>query len=115
MTSKLQRFRGLLELLSRVKSQREIEQFLDQANKETLLLISEICLNILKGNIPLKKKLVKKLKRKREIIRHLRKKKISFQSRKKTLQTGEGLGLLFPLLFPTVAGLILKHVLPHGN
>ena len=108
--SKVDQLRGLLCLLSRVKSRREIEDFLKQANKESLLLISEICLNLLDGKIPLTDDLITELKQYRNIIRHLRRKKVTYKERKAVLQTGEGLGLLFPLIFPTVADLILRTV-----
>ena len=66
--------------------------------------ISEICLNILKGNIPLKKFRREKLRKYKEKIRQLAKKDLPLYKRKEiTNQKG---GFLSALLVPAIISLI---------
>ena len=104
---KVKKLRGLLRILSRIESRREIADFLAASNRHSLELISEIFLNLLSGHLPLTPEQVTKLKRYRDVIRYVRRKKLSDKKKRAKLQTGAGLSLLFPLVFPTLAKLLL--------
>ena len=93
-----------LHLLAKSSSKRR-KNLLHQATKEELTALFEICLNIIKGNIPLTAKQLKTLKHHRQIIRQLANKKKSFKSKKKIVsQKGGAIG--------AVAGTVAKLVLP---
>ena len=85
------------------------KKMLKDAPKELINCISECCQNILKGNVPLSKAQLQKLKSKRELLRHLADKSISVQKKKQYLnQKGGILPLLklAPILAPTIAKII---------
>jgi len=92
-----------LRLLARSSSKRR-KVLLHQATKEELTALFEICLNIIKGNIPLNTKQEKTLKHHRKLIRQLADKKNSFQSKKNIVfQKGGAIGAVVG----TVANLVL--------
>lgn len=69
--------------------------------------ICEVCLNLLKSNIPLTKSQKQKLSHFKQRIRLLARKKLSLKKRKYTLQRG---GSFLPLLLSIVAPFISKLV-----
>ena len=71
-----------LHLLARSSAKRR-KFLLKQATKEELASLFEICLNILRGNLPLSPHMHKKLKRERNTLRKLADKKFPSSKRKK--------------------------------
>jgi len=99
-----------LRLISR-SSPKKRKQLLQQASKKELTTLFEICLNIIKGNIPLNSTQFKNLKRHKKLIRTLSNKKVSFKEKKKNLtQKGKGIGVaaIASLVLPLLAKLIKK-------
>ena len=81
-----------LRLLSRSSPKRR-KRLLQQATKDELTVLFEICLNILKGNIPLNNTVFKKLKRHKGILRTLGSKKVALTHKKKIAnQNGGAIG-----------------------
>src|SRR5678816_4896369 len=68
--------------------------------------IAEVCLNLIKGNVPLKRAQKVKLRRHRNIIKKLAANVRKLKNKKKLLQKGGGVFL--PLLFSVIAPLITK-------
>lgn len=69
--------------------------------------VCEICLNLIKGVVPIKEAHKQKLRRHSNIIRKLTRKikKKNFINKKKVIQTG---GAFLPLLFSIVAPILTK-------
>lgn len=95
---------SLLKLLSKTKQPKYIVHELDT---DILNCLSECCLNILHGNIPLSFQQKQKLKKHANKVRELTNKKISNKKRKAILQTG---GFLPALLAP-ILGAVAKPLL----
>jgi len=70
--------------------------------------VCEICLNLIKGNIPLNKPQKVKLRPHKKIIRKLARKVKNLKNRKKLLQ--KGAGVFLPLLFSVIGPLLSKLV-----
>lgn len=77
---------------------------LQNANKSEMSSLSEICLNILAGNVPVN---VKKLRKYKNCIRKVACRKASLKSKKKLLvkQSGGFLPLVIPALVSALAGM----------
>ena len=67
--------------------------------------LSEVAKNVLKGNVPLHKRTVDRLRPRRKLLEKLASKSISRKKKKKLLQKGSGLPLL-PILASIASGLI---------
>ncbi|KAL3075851.1 hypothetical protein niasHT_032054 [Heterodera trifolii] len=74
------------------------------ASDEQLLCLVEICLNILKGRVPLRPRHLNKLKAHAQVLRRLARKRCSRSAKKVLLQHGDGL--------PAIVGLIASIALP---
>jgi len=85
-------------LLCGGKQKKSRQKIIRQASTDNIDALSEIALNLLKGNIPLNTKEKKKLKRHKDKIRKLGKRNVSTK-KKKTLLVQEG-GFLPLLLAP---------------
>src|ERR1700755_1724463 len=87
---------------------------LDPISKKALIMedekltkcVCEICLNLIKGNIPLNKPQKVKLRRHKNIIRKLARKVKNLKNKMKLLQKGSGVFL--PLLFSVISPLLSK-------
>lgn len=75
-------------------------------NDRFVQTVCEVCLNLLKGNVPVKKPQKQKLHRHRNIIRRLAQKVKNLKNKKKILQKGSGVFL--PLLFSVIAPILTK-------
>ena len=106
MSSRIAEYKQLFRLLSRAKSSKEIEQLLHVTSKEFWHILSEICLNICNGNIPLPESGLKKLKKHKQTLRYLKNRRVSVKKKKEKLLAGSGLGFLFPMIFPLVSSLL---------
>ena len=84
------------------------KKLIKKGDKKFINCISECCLNVLKGNVPLTSKEKKALKKHRNKLRALVNKKVSAEKKKKIVQIG---GFLSNLLVPVAAflgNLLLK-------
>lgn|SRR5678815_1161302 len=72
--------------------------------------VCEVCLNLIKGNVPLNRPQKVKLRRYRNIIKKLSLNIKNLKNKKKLLQRGGGVFL--PLLFSVIAPLITKWLSP---
>lgn len=108
MSKRLRTSQPFLHLLARSGTKRR-KSLLKQATKEELATLFEICLNILRGHLPLTPQLHKKLKKERKTLRTLANKRISIK-RKKALvnQKGGFLGTLAGIALPLLAQLLRK-------
>lgn len=92
-----------LKLISTAKNEKIRKNLIKEAEDCVVNAISEIALNCLKGNIPLKNCDFKKLNKYKQVLRKISKRN-SVLSRKKTiLQSG---GQLMGVLIPTAIALI---------
>ena len=97
-----------IEALEKVKDcKQKRNAIIDHAGKELVHCICDCVLNVLNGNIPLKYEEKKRLKRHRNWLRELVKKKTSDKKRKHFIQEGGFLGALIPILSRLVKKLFL--------
>lgn len=99
---------NFLSLLSK-SSPKQRKSLLRNANKSQILSLSEICLNILAGNIPVN---IKKLRKYKRCIRKIACRKTSFKRKKNFLvkQRGGFLPLILPAVLSGIAGLVGKAI-----
>lgn len=96
-----------ITLLSKTKCPKKRNLLVDMANKEQIDAISEIILNTLKNNVPLKTRDKNKLRPYKQTLRNLAKKSTSLKKRKHILkQRGGFLSFLLPLALTTLANII---------
>lgn len=91
-----------LDLIAKAKTKKHRSDLIRSAKNCVIDSISEIALNCLKGNLPLKSCDFKKLKRQKTILRKLASRLPVDQRRKLILQKG---GIL-PFLVPTALGFL---------
>src|SRR5678816_261968 len=98
-----------LPLIKKFKKLKTAEKRKLICNDEKFIqCVCEVCLNLIKGNVPLNKPQKVKLRRHRSIIKKLSLNIKNLKSKKKLLQKGGGVFL--PLLFSVVAPLITKWI-----
>lgn len=108
MSKRLQTHQPFLQLLSRSSAKRR-KTLLQQATKEELMTLFEICFNILYGNLPLTPHMFKKLKRQRHTLEYLADKKVPHKVKKKVVQQKGGfIGTIASIALPLLASLLLK-------
>jgi outer membrane lipopolysaccharide assembly protein LptE/RlpB len=106
MSIRLQKNQPFLHLLARSSAKRR-KSLLQQATKDELTALFEICLNILRGHLPLTPQLHKKLKKEQKTLRTFADKKISLKHKKKLVnQKGGFLGALAGIALPLLAQLL---------
>lgn len=104
----LQNSEPFLRLLARSSAKRR-KALLNQVTRDELKSLCEICLNILKGNIPLDDKTYHKLKRHKAKLRTLANKKIPVKQKKKVVnQHGGFIGTVAAIALPLLASLLKK-------
>ena len=86
------------------------QEIVRAGNKQLLDCISECCLNVLNGTIPLTNAQKSKLVKHKKILRRLANEKLSVAKRKKVIQSGKG--FLGALLVPAVS--LLTSLLSRG-
>jgi hypothetical protein len=101
----IQKEQVFLTNLAKTRSIKRRRELLNQANTHQILLIVEICLNILKMRIPLKRAQIRRLKEYEGFIRRLARVR-SEKSARNLLQVGSGFPLLGVLLKPVIGALI---------
>ena len=108
MSKRLQKHQPFIQMLARSSVKRR-KALIKQATKDELASLFEICLNILRGNLPLNSYMHKKLKRERKTLRTLADKKISLAHKKKVVnQKGGFLGTVASIALPLLASILLK-------
>lgn len=95
----------LLKRLSKLSTKRR-KEVLKAAPKEFIKAVSEGSFNILKGNVPLTKEKIRKLKRQKRNLKSLASKKTSVRVKKNLLQRGGFLGTLAAVLVPLISSVI---------
>lgn len=80
---------------------------LKSANNKQIKSVCEVCLNILKGNVRVN---VKKIKKYKQTLRKLAKRNISNESKKRVLvnQSGGFIPLIAPAIISAISGIIGK-------
>jgi len=106
MSKRIKVNQPFLHLLARSGPKRR-KQLLHQATKDELTSLFEICLNIIKGNLPLKPKDYKKFKRYKTILRTLSDRKVPLIKKKKLVnQKGGFIGSLAAFAIPLLVSLL---------
>lgn len=99
----------MLSALAETKSNKKRNSLIKNCDKAVIQAISEICLNVLNGNISINTECKAKLKRHKQKLRLMRKKNISVVKKRKILQTGGFLGaLLVPIISSLASALLSK-------
>lgn len=100
---KLKKHYHFLNYISKC-SPKERKALLGTADKSQIACLSEICLNVLAGNVPTN---VKKLRKYKTTIRQLAKRSTCVKRKKKLLsgQTGGFLPLVIPAIVSALAGM----------
>ena len=108
MSTALKTSEHYIQLLAK-SGPKKRKALLIQATHEELKRLCEICLNILKGNIPLSDNNFRKLKRKSYTIKVLTNSKIPFRVKKRMVSHKGGfLGTMASLAIPLLSKLLLK-------
>ena len=108
MAHRVHKCQMAIEALEKVKDcKQKRNAIIDHAGKELVHCICDCVLNVLNGNIPLEYEEKKRLKRHRNCLRELVKKKTSDKKRKQLIQEGGFLGALIPILSGLVGKLFL--------
>ena len=99
MSDRVKRYLPVLKRIRKLgnKARRE---FIRKCDKDFIDCVSECARNLLKGNVPLTKRQKTNLRRKRQDLRVLSKKKTSMRAKRKIVQKG---GFLSPLLPPVLS------------
>jgi mannitol/fructose-specific phosphotransferase system IIA component (Ntr-type) len=107
--SKAVKHKDFLSLLSKSKNNKKRRnQLLSIASPSELLAIAEICHNLLRGNLALKKPQQKKLEKYKKVLRKLSQKSIGKDNRKRLLQRQQGgfFGALLPVAISALSSII---------
>ena len=106
MSNTLKRNIPFLNLLAQSGQPRR-KHLLSKVSRSEVQSVCEICLNILKGHIPLDKHNYKRLKRKQGTLRQLADKKISVKHKTKLVkQQGGFIASLASIALPIIASLL---------
>ena len=91
--SSFKRQPGFLRDVFKEANRYKRQELLERANADQINAVSEMTLNLLRQNIPVKPKTYQNLKRYKQVLREIGKKKNSVKRRRKLLmkQTGAGL------------------------
>lgn len=102
--------RNFLNLLADSKSEARRKKLIKLASKPDILAISELALNILKGNVPLTGKDLKRLSTIKGQLRKLASRKVEIETKKKVLTSKKvlkgGFLPLIPLALSALGGLL---------
>lgn len=106
--SKAVKHKDFLSLLSKSRNKKRRNQLLSIATPSELLAISEICHNLLKGNLPLKNLQQKKLEKYKKVLRKLSQRKTNKDTKKRMLQRQQGgfFSALLPVAISALSSII---------
>ena len=107
MSALLKKHAHLLKVLAHAKPQM-CKAIVQAADKNLIICLCECAQNLLKGNVPLSKAQLKKLKQYRKEVRTLAQKRTSQSKRKEILQKGGFLPALLAPIALTVLGTLLN-------
>jgi len=111
MSSQIRKYYPLLKRIVRMGNVARART-IKQCNRELMDCLSECARNVLKGNVPLKKRQFTRLQRRKRDLRALANTRTSLKKKKAIVQRG---GFLASLLVPAVAALgslLANHLLP---
>lgn len=97
-----------LNFVTQLCKPRGRKQLLKRATKSNIRCLCEICLNVLRGNVPLDTRSKNKLKKHRKNIETFAKKSVSLKKKKNLLvnQRGGFAGLLASLALPILTSIV---------
>ena len=109
-TMKKSRVRNNFQLLEYLKSLRPSQQksFIDGASRDVIYTLSELCDNLLAGNVSLQPKEITKLKKFQDEIRFVHRRKPSLKQKKHVLTRGGFLGAVLSVAIPALLSSILS-------
>ena len=107
MSASLKKHAHLIKVLAQAKPQM-CKAIVRAADKNLIICLCECAQNLLKGNVPLSKAQLKKLKRYRKEVQTLAQKRTSQSKRKEILQKGGFLPALLAPIALTVLGTLLN-------
>jgi len=104
MSDRVKRYLPVLKRIRKLgnKARRE---FIRKCDKDFIDCVSECARNLLKGNVPLTKRQMTNLRRKRQDLRALSKKKTSMRAKRKIVQKGGFLSALLPPVLSVLTSL----------
>ena len=102
---KLRKIYDKVRLLS-LATPRARNQLIRCADRDLIHCISECCVNVLNGRVPLTPKQKSKLSRHKEKLRTLVKRKVSLRKKKEIIQKGGFLGIILPAVASVLGGLL---------
>lgn len=99
--------RNYLSVLRTIKhmNEKNRQRVIAKCNSDLIDCFCECALNVLKGNVPLKKAQLNKLRREKQNLRQLARKRVSLKKKRKILQKGGFLGALLPPVLALLGGL----------
>jgi len=108
-TAMSDRTRKYLPILKRIQKlgEKAKKQFIKKCDKEFIYCVSECAKNIIKGNVPLKHTVLRRLHRERSNVRVLASKKTCLKKKRRILQKGGFLGALLPPVLGVLGSLLL--------
>lgn len=106
MSKRVKRNIAILNAIPALKPDQR-KGFISHCSDDFILSICEICLNVLKGNIPLNSEQYSRLKKHKTFIKLLADKKSSVKKKRKVVkQSGGFIGPLLSIALPFISGLI---------
>lgn len=109
MMARIKRHADTLHYLCYCKNKKATKAIVNPAQPDLINCFSEICTNVLNGNVPLSAKEKNKLKRYKNYIREMASKSSSQKSKRRVLQKGGFIGAilkpLIGLIGPLLSGL----------
>ena len=85
---------------------RERNSIIGTVDSDIIRLLSEMCFNLLRGNVRLNATQVKRLKRHKRTIRTLANRTLSIKEKRRKLQLGGFLPLVLPVISAALGGLL---------
>jgi len=107
MSARVKKFLPFLKRIRRMadKARRE---YVKKCDKQFIDCVSECSVNVIKGNVPLTVRQKSALRRRRNDLRALSRRKTSLKAKRKILQKGGFLGSLLPPVLSLLGGLLLQ-------
>lgn len=106
MSDRIRRHASSLKRLPR-SSKKNREKILDEGGRELLDCISECCLNVIKGNVPLTERQFQLLRRRKKNLAAVARKKTSQKEKRQIIQSGGFLGVLLKPILGILGSLFL--------
>ena len=108
MSDRMKRYLPVLKRIRRM-GEKAKRQYVRKCDKEFVNCVSECAKNVIKGNVPLNKRQMTNLRRKRNDLRTLSKKKTSLRTKRKIIQKGGFLTALLPPVLAVLGSLLLQN------